>query len=100
MSILIKSYSFVKETFESNYLITIDSLQDTNINFNLKLPTNPILDNMIINMNEEPLLVVVNKLQNLILQDEFGYTSRIELLKYLTWLGKIQSLSSQNYAQL
>ena len=100
MSILIKSYSFIKETFESNYLITIDSLQDTNINFNLKLPTNPILDNMIINMNEEPLLVVVNKLQNLILQDEFGYTSRIELLKYLTWLGKIQSLSSQNYAQL
>lgn len=89
MSIVIKSYKFIKETFESEYNISIDILKDTIVVHKLKIPTNPILDNMIIDMNEESLQVVMNRLQHLIVQDEFGYTSRIELVKLMGWLAKI-----------
>ena len=93
MSIVIKSYKFIKETFESEYYISIDILKDTNVTHKLKIPTNPNLDNMIIDMNEESLQVVLNRLQHLIVQDEFGYTSRIELVKLMGWLAKICNLS-------
>ena len=93
MSIVIKSYKFIKENFESEYNISIDILKDTNVVHTLKLPTNPILDNMIIDMNEESLQVVMNRLQHLIVQDEFGYSSRIELVKFIGWLAKICNLT-------
>ena len=94
MSIIIKSYKFIKETFESEYDISIDLLKDTNIVHKLKLPTNPILDNMIIDMNEETFQVVMNRLQHLIVQDEFGYTSRIELVKFMGWLAKVCNINT------
>ena len=94
MSLQIKSYNFIKETFESEYMITIDILKDTNIHHSLKIPTNPILDNMIIDMNEESLVVVLNRLQNLIVLDEFGYTSRLELIKFMGWLAKFCNLGN------
>jgi len=100
MSIIIKSYNFIKETFESEYTITLDILKETKIVFKLKIPTNPILDNMIVNMNEESTVIVLNRLQNLILEDEFGYTSRIELIKLMTWVSKICSIGNEYQAQL
>lgn len=104
MSIVIKSYNFIKETFESEYEITINILKDTDVSHKLKIPTNPILDNMIIDLNDEELAVVMNRLQHLIVQDEFGYTSRIELVKFMGWLAKIYNLGStlkvSNFADL
>ena len=100
MSIIIKSYNFVKETFESEYLITVDLLKDTKIAFNLKVPTNPILDNMIINLNNEPIIIGLNRIQDLILEDDFGYTSRIELIKFISWLGKIYKVGAEYQVQL
>ena len=100
MSIIIKSYNFRKETFESEYVITIDLFKNTNISYVLKIPTNPILDNMIIDMNEESLKIVLNRLQNLILEDEFGYTSRIELIKFMSWVSKICNIGQEYQAQL
>ena len=100
MSIIIKSYNFIKETFESEYSITVDLFKDTKISFSLKIPTNPILDNMIINLNNEPIIIGLNRIHDLILEDEFGYTSRIELIKFISWLGKIYKIGNEYQVQL
>ena len=36
----------------------------------------------------------------LILEDDFGYTSRIELIKFISWLGKIYKVGTEYQVQL
>ena len=96
MSLVINNYNFIKETFESEFIITLNFLKETNINYKLKLPTNPILDSHIISLNEENINIVLLKLHNLIKEDEYGITSRIELIQFTKWLGKVYMLTNQS----
>ena len=48
MFLVISSYDLIQESVESNFKITFDLLKDSNICYNLKFPSNPILDCQII----------------------------------------------------
>lgn len=96
MSLVIDNYNFIKETFESEFIITVDFLKDSKINYKLKLPTNPILDNHLISLNDESIDIVLIKINNLIKEDEFGITPRIELIQFTKWLSKVYFILNQN----
>ena len=94
MSLVILDYNLLKESVESKFNITINVLKDEGIVYSLQYPSNPILDCQIINLNEENLNNVIIKIIDIIEQDEYGITTRIELIKLKNWLIKIINLKS------
>lgn len=94
MSLQILEYSLVKESVESQFNLTINILKENGINYILKYPSNPILDCQIVNLNEENLNTVILKILNLIEEDEYGITTRVELIKFKNWIIKIINLKS------
>ena len=96
MSLIISSYQLLKESVESEFKLTFNIIQNTGVNYTLKYPSNPILDCEIINFHDQPLQQVVIKLLKLIEEDEFGISTRIELIQFKNWIIKIVNLGVQN----
>lgn len=94
MSLVILDYKLVKESVESKFDFAINILKDNSLVYSLKYPSNPILDCQIVNLNEQNLNNVILKIIELVDQDEFGITTRIELIKFKNWMFKIISLKS------
>ena len=94
MSLVILDYNLLKESVESKFNLTINVLKNEGIIYCLQYPSNPILDCQIINLNEENLNNVIIKIIDIIEQDEYGITTRIELIKLKNWLIKIINLKS------
>ena len=99
MSLLISSYKLVKESVESEFKITLDIFKNNDIHFILKYPSNPILDCQIINLHEQPLQKIIIKIHKLIEEDEFGISTRIQLLQFKNWISKIVSLTMANQVE-
>ena len=100
MSLTILKYDLLKETVESEFKITLNLIKESNLVFNLRYPSNPILDCKIINLNNEQINLVVNKINLLIDEDEFGIVTRIELIKLKNWIIKIVNLKSGVFVNL
>lgn len=94
MSLIISSYQLLKESVESEFKITFDIFKNNDIHFVLKYPSNPILDCQIINLHEQPIQKVIIKIHKLIEEDEFGISSRVQLIQFKNWISKIISLSN------
>jgi hypothetical protein len=100
MSLIISSYQLLKESVESEFKLTFNIIQSSGVSYNLKYPSNPILDCQIINLHDQPLQQVVIKLLKLIEEDEFGFSTRIELIQFKNWIIKIVNLGSSNPVDL
>ena len=96
MSLIISSYQLLKESVESEFKLTFNIIQNNGIYYTLKYPSNPILDCEIINLHEQSLQQVVIKLLKIIEEDEFGISTRIELIQFKNWIIKIVNLGIQN----
>ena len=96
MSLIISSYQLLKESVESEFKLTFNIIQNSGICYNLKYPSNPILDCEIINLHDQPLQQVVIKLLKIIEEDEFGISTRIELIQFKNWIIKVVNLGIQN----
>lgn len=96
MSLIISSYQLLKESVESEFKLTFNIIQNSGICYTLKYPSNPILDCEIINLHEQPLQQVVIKLLKIIEEDEFGISTRIELIQFKNWIIKVVNLGIQN----
>ena len=94
MSLTILEYNMLKETVESDFKISLSFVNNTSLYFNLKYPTNPILDCQIVNLDNQELNKVVFKFNSLIDEDEFGIVTRIELIKFKNWIIKIVNLKT------
>lgn len=95
MSLIISEYNLLKQTVESDFKITLDIFKNTDIGFNLKYPSNPILDCQIVNLHEEPLQVVIQNLNKLIQEDEYGIVSRVQLMQLRAWILKALNLGNE-----
>jgi hypothetical protein len=93
MSLIISGYNLVKESVESEFKITIDIFKNNDIHFLLKYPSNPILDCIIINLHELPLQQIILKIHKLIEEEEFGISTRIQLVQFKSWISKIVSIT-------
>jgi len=94
MSLIISNYQLVKDSVESEFKITFNIFKNNDIHFVLKYPSNPILDCQIINLHEQPIQHVIIRIHKLIEDDEFGISSRIQLIQFKNWTSKIISLSN------
>ena len=94
MSLIISNYQLVKDSVESEFKITFNIFKNNDIHFVLKYPSNPILDCQIINLHEQPIQLVIIRIHKLIEDDEFGISSRIQLIQFKNWTSKIISLSN------
>ena len=94
MSLTIESYQLKKESVESEFNLSLNFTKDSKINYILKYPSNPILDCQIINLNEKSINEIVVKLINIINEDEFGITTRIELIQFKNWIFKIVNMGT------
>lgn len=94
MSLLIKNYNLLKDTIESEFVLTFNLIQDYGIEYILKFPSNPILDCQLVNLDNQPINIVVLKILNLIEEDEYGINTRIELIKFKNWIIKIINLKT------
>ena len=65
MSLTILEYNMLKETVESDFKISLSFVNNTSLYFNLKYPTNPILDCQIVNLDNQELNKVVFKINSL-----------------------------------
>lgn len=72
----IKKYEFKKESVESLYNLLI-----SNINYNLVLPSNPIVDIEILKLHDKNLTEVIEILDNIISKKKFSYKTSVELIK-------------------
>ena len=95
MSLNISSYQLIKESVESKFDLSINIFEN-NLKYELKYPSNPILDCQIINFHQIPIKDVVEKLLNLINEDEFGISTRIELIQFKNWIFKIVNLGTNS----
>lgn len=95
MSLNISSYQLIKESVESKFDLSINIFEN-NLKYELKYPSNPILDCQIINFHQIPIKDVVEKLLNLIKEDEFGISTRIELIQFKNWIFKIVNLGTSS----
>ena len=96
MSLNISSYQLIKESVESKFDLSINIFEN-NLKYELKYPSNPILDCQIINFHQNPIKDVVVKLLNLIKEDEFGISTRIELIQFKNWIFKIVNLGTSSH---
>ena len=94
MSLVIKSYNLLKDTIESEFKLTFNLIQESGVEYILKFPSNPILDCQVINLDSQPINIVVLKILNLIEEDEYGINTRIELIKFKNWIIKIINLKT------
>lgn len=92
MSLVILNYQLLKESVESEFTISFDLFKNSNINYVLKYPSNPILDCVIINLHEESLQKVFLNITKLIEEDEYGLTTRIKFIQFHNWLSKVVKL--------
>ena len=97
MSLIISEYNLLKQTVESEFKITLDILKNTCISFTLKYPSNPILDCQIVNLHEEPLKTVIQNLNKLIEEDEYGIISRVQLIQLRGWILKAINVGNEMY---
>lgn len=95
MSLIISEYNLLKQTVESEFKITLDIFKNTDITFNLKYPSNPILDCQIINLHEESLQIVIQNLNKIIEEDEYGIISRVQLIQLRSWLIKAINIGNE-----
>tara|TARA_B100000900_G_C20392961_1_gene639399 strand:+ start:339 stop:650 length:312 start_codon:yes stop_codon:yes gene_type:complete len=96
MSLIISSYQLLKESVESEFKITFDIFKNNDIQFVLKYPSNPILDCQIINLHEQPIQQAIIKIHKLIEEDEFGISSRVQLIQLKNWISKIINLTTSS----
>lgn len=99
MFLIISGYKLVKESVESEFKITLDIFKNNDIHFLLKYPSNPILDCQIINLHEQPLQQIILKIHKLIEEDEFGISTRIQLVQFKNWISKIVSITIGNQVE-
>lgn len=92
MSLIISNYNLLKDSVESEFTISFNMIENQNIKYILKYPSNPILDCQIINLHEKPIELAIQKIILLIEEDEFGLQSRIELIQFKNWISKIIAL--------
>ena len=96
MFLTITSYNLLKDSVESEFIMSLSVIKNDTVFYKLKYPSNPILDCQIINLHDQPLKIVIEKIHSLIEEDEFGLQSRIELIQLKNWLSKVINLFVNN----
>ncbi len=92
MSLVISNYQLIRESMESEFKLNFSLIQNSQICYTLRYPSNPVLDCQIVNLHEKQINHVVAKLFNLIEEDEFGMSTRIQLIQFKNWIIKIVNL--------
>jgi hypothetical protein len=85
MIIKITGYEFLKDTIESSIILSINNNDNTML-YNLKYPSNPLVDCEILSLNNKKIQVVLNKLTRIIRDEEYSDKTLNSLKKFKSWL--------------
>lgn len=85
MIIKITGYEFLKDTIESSIVLSINN-NDNTILYNLKYPSNPLVDCEILSLNNKKIQVVLNKLTRIIRDEEYSDKTLNSLKNFKSWL--------------
>jgi hypothetical protein len=83
MIIKITGYEFLKDTIESSIIVSIN---DNLVFYNLKYPSNPLVDCVILSLNNKKIQVVLNKLTRIIRDEEYSDQTLNSLKNFKSWL--------------
>ena len=86
----INKYNIDNKTVESCFIFEIKNLNNNNnLIYNLKLPSNPLVDIEILELQELSFEDKITKLKMLVKKKEFSYKTSESINKFILWIEEI-----------
>lgn len=86
MKLKILKYKLLNNTVESSFMFCIKNNNKTNNEFNLKVPSSPLIDIEILNLNDLSCEDVINKINDIIKKNYYSFKTNLALQNFLHFI--------------
>ena len=94
MKLKILKYKLLNNTVESSFLFCIKTNSKIENEFNLKVPSSPLIDIDILNLNDLPCEDGIKKIDDIIKKDYYSFKTNLALKNFLNFITSY--ISNQN----